>query len=66
MNTANTPNNVRKHTRFEPSVLQGSTSKRQTPKTIILAFINRHTASLRENLADPLNNHVTKHVTYHH
>ena len=66
MNTATGSNDARKHTRFDPSFLQGSTSKRQPPKTLTLDFIKCHTASLQENLANLLNDHITKHVTYHH
>ena len=46
-------------------LFQVSTRKRQPTKSIALAFIKRYNIFLRENLADLLNDHGTKHVTHH-
>ena len=66
MNTVTVLNYVSKLTHFGPSVLKGSTSKRQPPKAITLDFIECHTALLQENVSDMLNDNGTKHVTHHH
>ena len=65
INTVTGPNEARKRTRFDPSISQGSTIKKQPPIALTLAFINCQTASLQENVDNTLNKHVTKHVTYH-
>ena len=66
MNTVTGLNNISQRTHFDPSVFQVSTSKRQPPKSLAPAFVKRHIASLRENLAGLLNDHCAKHVTNHH
>ena len=66
MNTGIGTNDASKRTRFDPSVLQVSTSNRQPPKSLALAFIKRCNSSLRDNLADLLNDHSTKHITHNH
>ena len=40
-------------------------SKGKTHKALTLDLIKRHTIFLHENLADMLNDHCTKHLTYH-
>ena len=65
MNTATGTNHISKHTRFFPYFLEGSTSKRQPPQTLTLAFIKCHITSLQENWAHLLNDHGTKHVTHY-
>ena len=42
MNIATDPNDFRKHVRFDPSISQESMSQRQPPKSLTLAFSNRH------------------------
>ena len=65
LNTTTGPNDVIKHTHFDPSVLQGSTRKRQPPQALTLAFIKRHITLLRENWAHLLNDHGKKNITHH-
>ena len=66
MNTVTASNGSIKRTRFDLSIFQGSTIKRQPTKAPTLAFFKLHTASLQGNLPDTLNNNSTKHVTHHH